>query len=157
MTSTSDAVRLLDETGCALLAALQENARMPFSELGRRVNLSAPAVAERLRRMEDAGIVRGYRVLLSPAALGLRLQAYIRMTVRHGQYEHFAAQLHAMPEVLNADRVTGEDCYVLKVAVRDVEHLEAVINAVNRYGEPVTSIILSSKVEDRPPLPGGSG
>ena len=127
---------------------------MPFSELGRRVNLSAPAVAERLRRMEDAGIVRGYRVLLSPAALGLRLQAYIRITVRYGLYDAFAAQLHAMPEVLNADRVTGEDCYVLKVAVRDVEHLERVINAINRYGEPVTSIILSSKVEDRPLLPG---
>ena len=127
---------------------------MPFSELGRRVNLSAPAVAERLRRMEDAGIVRGYRALLSPAALGLRLQAYIRITVRYGQYDAFAAQLHAMPEVLNADRVTGEDCYVLKVAVRDVEHLERVINAINRYGEPVTSIILSSKVEDRPLLPG---
>ena len=75
---------------------------MPFSELGRRVGLSAPAVAERLRRMEDAGIVRGYRVLLSPAALGLRLQAYIRMTVRYGQCEHFAAQMHAMPEVLKS-------------------------------------------------------
>ncbi|WP_425148011.1 Lrp/AsnC family transcriptional regulator [Deinococcus sp.] len=154
MSLTFERERLLDEVGCALLSALQENARMPFSELGRRVNLSAPAVAERLRRMEDAGIVRGYRVLLSPAALGLRLQAYIRITVRYGLYDAFAAQLHAMPEVLNADRVTGEDCYVLKVAVRDVEHLERVINAINRYGEPVTSIILSSKVEDRPLLPG---
>ncbi|GGQ96840.1 Lrp/AsnC family transcriptional regulator [Deinococcus ruber] len=153
MSLTFDRERLLDETGCALLAALQENARMPFSELGRRVNLSAPAVAERLRRMEDAGIVRGYRVLLSPAALGLRLQAYIRITVRYGLYDAFATQLHDMPEVLNADRVTGEDCYVLKVAVRDVEHLERVINAINRYGEPVTSIILSSKIEDRPLLP----
>ncbi len=153
MSLTFERERLLDEVGCALLTALQENARTPFSELGRRVGLSAPAVAERVRRMEDAGIVRGYRTLLNPAALGLPLQAYIRITVRYGLYDAFAAQLDAMPEVLTADRVTGEDCYILKVAVRDVTHLEGVINAINRYGEPVTSIILSSKVADRPLRP----
>ncbi|WP_424951773.1 Lrp/AsnC family transcriptional regulator [Deinococcus sp.] len=149
MSLTLERERLLDKTGCALLEALQENARMPFSELGRRVGLSAPAVAERLRRMEDAGIVLGYRALLYPAALGLPLQAYIRITVRYGHCDAFTAQIGTMSEVLNADRVTGEDCYVLRVAVRDVAHLERVIDAINRYGEPVTSIILSSKVEGR--------
>lgn len=153
MTTTFDAARLLDEVGCAILLALQSNARVPFSELGRQVGLSAPAVAERVRRLEDAGIIRAYRAELDPAALGLHLQAYIRLTVRYGLYDAFAEQLAKLPDVLTADRVTGEDCYVLKVAVRDVAHLERTINALKGYGEPVTSLILSSALAGRPLAP----
>lgn len=149
MSLTLERERLLDETGCAILTALQENARLPMSELGRQVGLSAPAVAERVRRMEDAGIIRGYRAEVDPAALGLTLLAYIRITVRFGLYDDFTRQLRQMPEVLSADRVTGEDCYVIKVAVRDVAHLEGTINAMKGAGEPVTSVILSSAVGTR--------
>lgn len=141
---TFDSPRVLDEIGLLLLRALQANARLGFSELGRRVGLSAPAVAERLRRMEDAGIIRGYRADINPAALGHGLQAYLRLTLRYGQEEAFVRQLAGLPEVLSADRVTGEDCYVLKLAVADTAHLESVIGTMKRYGEPVTSIILSS-------------
>ncbi|ACO45134.1 Lrp/AsnC family transcriptional regulator [Deinococcus deserti] len=141
---TYDSPRPLDETGRLLLAALQENARLSFSELGRRVGLSAPAVAERLRRLEDAGVIRGYRAEINPGALGQGLQAYLRLTLRYGQEDAFVAELGRLPEVLSADRVTGEDCYVLKLAVADTSHLETVIGVMKRYGEPVTSIILSS-------------
>ncbi|MFC4638915.1 Lrp/AsnC family transcriptional regulator [Deinococcus hohokamensis] len=141
---TFDSTRALDEIGQQLLVALHENARLSFSELGRRVGLSAPAVAERLRRMEDAGIIRGYRAEINPVALGQGLQAYLRLTLRYGQEDAFLRQLSRLPEVLSADRVTGEDCYVLKLAVADTAHLETVIGTMKRYGEPVTSIILSS-------------
>ncbi|GGK38597.1 AsnC family transcriptional regulator [Deinococcus malanensis] len=141
---TYDPARHLDEIGQQLLCALQENARLSFSELGRRVGLSAPAVAERMRRLEDAGIIRAYRAEINQGALGRGLQAYLRLTLRYGQEEAFVAQLARLPEVLSADRVTGEDCYVLKLAVADTAHLETVIGVMKRYGEPVTSIILSS-------------
>lgn len=153
MSHAFDLDRLLDEVGRAVLLALQHNARLPMSELARQVGLSAPAVAERVRRLEEAGVIRGYRAEVNPAALGLHLQAYIRLTLRFGLYDSFAGVLHTLPEVLTADRVTGEDCYVLKVAVRDVAHLEAVINALKAHGEPVTSLILSSAL----PGPGETG
>ncbi|MFC4426928.1 Lrp/AsnC family transcriptional regulator [Deinococcus navajonensis] len=141
---TNDSARGVDDIGRQLLLALQDNARLSFSELGRRVGLSAPAVAERLRRLEDTGIIRGYRVDLDPAALGQGLQAYLRLTLRYGQEDAFVQQLARLPEVLSADRVTGEDCYVLKLAVANTAHLETVIGTMKRYGEPVTSVILSS-------------
>ena len=150
---TYDSARPLDEIGRQLLSALEENARLSFSELGRRVGLSAPAVAERVRRLEDAGIIRGYRAEINPGALGQGLQAYLRLTLRYGQEQALVGQLARLPEVLSADRVTGEDCFVLKLAVRDTAHLETVIGVMKRYGEPVTSIILSSV--PRPALAAG--
>ncbi|MFB9991953.1 Lrp/AsnC family transcriptional regulator [Deinococcus oregonensis] len=153
MTITFDASKLLDEVGCAILLALQQNARIPFSELGRQVGLSAPAVAERVRRLEDTGIIQAYRAQVDPAALGFGLQAYIRLSIRYGRCEMFTADIGKMPSILSAERVTGEDCYVLRVAVRDVAHLEATINSLNSYGEPVTSLILSAAGGYRPLMP----
>lgn len=156
MTITFDSAKLLDKIGCAVLLALQQNARVPFSELGRQVGLSAPAVAERVRRLEDAGIIRAYRAEVDPAALGLDLQAYIRLTVRYGLYDTFTAEVGRIPGILSAERVTGEDCYVLKVAVRGVTQLEATINVLKGYGEPVTSLILSAAGGYRPLMPSPS-
>ncbi|ADV66791.1 Lrp/AsnC family transcriptional regulator [Deinococcus maricopensis] len=140
--------RLLDEINRQLLDALQRDARTPFSELGRAVGLSAPAVAERVRRLEDAGLIRAYRAVLEPAALGYALQAYVRLTVDRGEDDAFIAHARATPEILVADRVTGSDCYVLRVAVTGVAHLEAAITALKAFGTPTTSLILSSVKDD---------
>lgn len=147
MTLTSE--KLLDETGQALLSELLANARIPFSELGRKVGLSAPAVAERVRRLEDAGIIRGYRAEVDLGKLGLPLQAYIRISVENTRDDAFLKKIGQLPEVHACDRVTGTDCYFIKVAVSGVGHLEQVITGFKAYGSPVTSLILSSPVPAR--------
>lgn len=141
--------KLLDETGWRILAELQRNARIPFSELGRLVGLSAPAVAERVRRLEDAGVIRGYRADLDLGKLGYGLTAIIRLSVDNAREDAFVARVAEMPEILTCDRVTGTDCSVLRVAVTGVAHLDEVIRRLKVYGTPVTSLVLSSPVEWR--------
>jgi len=141
--------KLLDDIGWKLLTALQADARLPFSELGRQVGLSAPAVAERVRRLEDAGVIRGYRADVDPSRLGLPLQAVIRLTVPSERAEAASRRMVAMPEVLGADRLTGQDCFMIRVAVASVAHLQDVIDLLARYGAPVTSLVLSSPVPAR--------
>lgn len=147
MTLTAD--RLLDETNRQILAELQTNARVPFSELGRKVGLSAPAVAERVRRLEDAGIIRGYRADIDPSRIGLTLTAYVRLRVETNRDDAFLSRVTQLTEVLSCDRVTGSDCYILKVAVSNVAHLEQTIGHLKAYGAPTTSLILSSPVPAR--------
>jgi Lrp/AsnC family leucine-responsive transcriptional regulator len=141
---------IVDAVGWRILAELQENARMSFTELGRRVGLTPPAVAERVRRLEEAGIISGYRVELDVARLGYPLLAFIRVASRGGQT---AAEVRAavadLPEVLECHHVTGEDCYVLKVAVQSVRHLEALLERVLRFGNTTTSIVISSPLTRR--------
>lgn len=145
--------KLLDEIGWQILLELQADARLPLSELGRKVGLSAPAVAERVRRLEDAGVIRGYRAQLDPAKLGLPLQAYIRLRTENAKDDAFARRAAELPEILSCDRVTGEDCYVIKIAATGVAHLEQLITVLKSYGSPVTSLILSSPVPARGTLP----
>ena len=142
-------LKLLDETGRQILLELQADARVPLSELGRRVGLSAPAAGERVRRLEEAGVILGYRVQLDPTKLGLPLQAYVRLRTENGKDVAFAQHAPRLPELLSCDRVTGEDCFVLKVAVTDVDHLERLIITLKAYGSPVTSLVLSSPVPVR--------
>jgi Lrp/AsnC family leucine-responsive transcriptional regulator len=141
--------RVLDAVGWQLLAALQEDARVSFSELGRRVGLSAPAAAERVRRLEDAGIIRGYRLEVGFEALGLPISALIRVTAPEEKCPGLKAFVAGVPEVLECHHVTGSDAFVLKVVASSVGHLEAVIEALGRWGTPSTSIILSSPVARR--------
>jgi Lrp/AsnC family leucine-responsive transcriptional regulator len=145
--------RLLDEVGWRLLEALQEDARLSFSELGRRVGLSAPAAAERGRRLEDAGIIRGYRLELGLEPLGLPISALIRVSAPEEKCPGLKAFVAGVPEVLECHHVTGSDSFVLKVAASSVGHLEAVIEALGRWGTPTTSIILSSPVGRRAVTP----
>src|SRR5215469_18214845 len=108
--------RLLDETGWHILEALQENARLSFSELGQRVGLSSPAVAERMRRMEDAGIITGYRAEINTAKIGYPITAIIRMSTLPGEKcTRFIAWAEEIPEVLECYRVTGGDALVMRV------------------------------------------
>ena len=139
-----------DAANRKLLAELQPEARLSLAELGRRVGLSPPAVAERLQRLERDGVIRGYRAELEPRALGLSLSAIIRVRPAPGQLRNVAERAQATPEVVECHRVTGEDCYFAKAHVRDVEHLEEVIDRFAALGQTTTSIVQSSPVAARP-------
>jgi Lrp/AsnC family transcriptional regulator, leucine-responsive regulatory protein len=141
--------RLLDETGWRVLTAVQENARIPFSELGRKVGLSAPAVAERVRRMEDAGIIAGYRVRLGLEPLGRPIIALIRINCPEPNAARVKALARELDDVLECHHLTGADSFIVRVAVATVKHLETVIESFGRYGTPTTALILSSPVADR--------
>jgi Lrp/AsnC family transcriptional regulator, leucine-responsive regulatory protein len=146
--------RALDATNLRLLAELQGDARLSHAELGRRVGLSPPAVAERLSRLERDGVIRGYRAEVDPRALGYELAAVLRMRPAPRQIAKVAAVAHATPEVVECHRVTGEDCFYMKLHVRSVEHLEEVIDRFTPYGQTTTSIVQSSPVPGRGIEPG---
>jgi Lrp/AsnC family leucine-responsive transcriptional regulator len=147
---TFDSRSALDDVSWRILIALQENARLSYSELGRRVGLTPPAVAERVRRLEEAGIITGYRVDLDLEKLGLTLTAIIRLAPRGRPSSELSGMLSSLPEILECHHVTGEDCYVMKVAVSSVHHLEAFIERLLRHGgESTTSLVLSSPVTHR--------
>ncbi len=137
---------ILDEIGWNILRELQRDARLSFHELGRRVGLSAPAVAERVRKMEDAGIITGYGAKVNPQKVGMPITAVIRMTTMRMPLPQAADLIAAFPELIECHRVTGTDSYILKVIVSSIPHLEQVINRLVHYGEPATSIVLSSLV-----------
>jgi Lrp/AsnC family leucine-responsive transcriptional regulator len=141
----------LDATNRQLLAALQEDGRMSLAALGRRVGLSAPAVGERLTRLEQAGIIRGYRAVVDPRALGYELSVVLRVRPAARMIAKVAALAQETPEVTECHRVTGEDCFVMRLHVRDVVHLEELIDRFVIYGQTTTSIIQSSPVPGRGP------
>ncbi len=137
---------LLDQIGWNILRELQQNARIPFAELGRRVGLSTPAVAERVRNMEDAGIIRGYRTEVEPMACGYNVKAFVRVNVAGDKLQQFIDLARTRAEVLECHRVTGAESFILKVAVQDMEHLEKVIDSLMPYVATTTSMILSSAI-----------
>lgn len=142
--------RLLDDVSWRLLCELQQNARLGFTELGRRVGLTAPAVAERVRRMEDAGVITGYRVQLNLEKLGYPLLVVIRLVTSDGAIcVRFASCAADFPEILECHRVTGSDSYVMKAAVTSVLHLETFLTRLAAFGSTTTSVVLSSPVTHR--------
>ena len=138
-----------DRTDALLLTELQADARLSHAELGRRINLSPPAVAERLRRLERDGIISGYRAEVDPKALGFTLGAIMRVRPSARQLPKVAELARESAEVVECHRITGEDCFFLKLHVRDVEHLERVVDRFLVYGQTTTSIIQSSPVTGR--------
>jgi Lrp/AsnC family leucine-responsive transcriptional regulator len=139
----------LDPTNRSLLAELQSDARLSLAELGRRVGLSAPAVAERLARLEDTGVIAGYRAQIDPRALGYALAAVLRNRPAPRQIAAVAELARDTPEVVECHRITGEDCFIMKLHIRTMEHLEEVIDRFTPYGQTTTSIVQSSPVPGR--------
>ncbi len=134
--------KLLDATGWRLLQELQENARLSYTELGQRVGLSLPSVAERIRKMEEAGIITGYHAEVNLAKLGLPVQAIIHLQGIRGQNcLHAVSQVSKLPEILECYRVTGNDSIIVKVVAASLDHLARVIDQLSLYGIPATSIV----------------
>ena len=144
---------LLDEVNRRLLAALAEDARLSASELARRVGMSAPAVRERVARLEEAGVIRGYRLDVDPAAIGLPVAAWVRIRPGPGQLPRVAELALRVPEVSECHRVSGEDCFLLKVHVPSIEALESVLDQFLLHGQTTSSFIVSTPVAPRPPAP----
>ncbi|HET9223186.1 MAG TPA: Lrp/AsnC family transcriptional regulator [Roseiflexaceae bacterium] len=140
-----------DPVNLRILTELQANPRLTMSELGRRVGLSAPAVTERVRRLEELDVIRGYRLEINPTALGLPIAAYVRIRPNPGQLPRIAELAQQIPEVVECYRVTGEDCYILKVYLPGLEQLDQILDAFLLYGTTTTSLIQSSPVALRPP------
>ena len=143
----------LDRIDARILEMLIEDARVSIAELARSVGLSAPSVSERVKRLEEAGVIEGYSVKINPKALGLPLAAWLRIRPIPGQLQKVAKILRGLPEVVECDRITGEDCFIARAHVRSVGHLEEVIDKVIPYAMTNPSIIQSSPVGRRlPPL-----
>jgi Lrp/AsnC family leucine-responsive transcriptional regulator len=140
---------VLDVTNLRLMEELQSDSRLSNAELGRRVGLSAPAVAERLVRLEEGGAIVSYRAELDPRALGYTLSVVLRIRPAPRELKKVAELAQRTPEVVECHRITGEDCYFMRAWVRDVEHLEDVIDRFAPYGQTTTSIVQSSPVPAR--------
>jgi Lrp/AsnC family leucine-responsive transcriptional regulator len=141
--------RLLDDIGWHILQELQENARLSFAELGRRVGLSIPAVTERVHRMEDAGIITGYHADVNPEKVGLPIIAFIRMNITGNVSSQIVGLMNELTEVSECHRGTGGDSFIMKVRVSSISHLEHVIERLLPFGTTTTSIVLSSPVTKR--------
>jgi Lrp/AsnC family transcriptional regulator, leucine-responsive regulatory protein len=145
---------LLDRVNVDLLEQLQRDPRVTMTELGRRIGMSAPAVTERVRRLEEAGVIAGYRLDMNSAALGLPIAIYIRVRPNPGQLGKIAELAHSIPEVVECHRITGDDCFILKAHIPAMDQLDRILDRFLLYGATTTSIVQSSPVPLRsPPLP----
>jgi Lrp/AsnC family leucine-responsive transcriptional regulator len=142
---------LLDEVNIRLLAELQRDPRVTMAELGRRIGMSSPAVTERVRRMEECGIIGGYSIVINPEPLGLPIALYIRIRPHAGHLAQIADLARSIPEVVECHRITGEDCFLVKVHIPAMDQLDHILDAFLQYGSTTTSIIQSSPVPLRPP------
>ena len=140
---------MVDKISWKILAELQQDARLSFAELGRRVGLTTPAVIERVRRLEEAGIITGYRAEINPSKIGLPILAFIRMSIAGVDFSQIIKVAEDSPEVLECHRGTGGDSFIFKVAVQSVEHLQTVIDRLTPFGITTTSIVLSSPITRR--------
>lgn len=137
----------LDRLNWKILEALQSNARISFSEIGRKVGLTSPAVAERVKKMEDKGIIKGYKVQVSYNLTGYQLRAVITLKAFMGRLKPFLEKVKEFREVINCYRITGNENIIMEVVLYDQAHLEEFIDRLISYGEPRTHIILSNVIE----------
>jgi Lrp/AsnC family leucine-responsive transcriptional regulator len=144
----------IDRTDWRLLEELQRDGRASYADLARVVAMSPSAVAERIRRMEEAGVIAGYRAVVDPERVGLQVMAMVRLRYPTGNYRPFHALLDTTPEIIEAHHVTGEDCFVLKVLTRSMRHLEEVTGRISGLGAVTTSVVYSSPLPGRALAPG---
>src|SRR5262245_52360995 len=143
-----ESAKLLDETGWRLLQELRRNARLSYAELGRRVGLSLPSVTERVRKMEEAGIITGYQAQVDLARLGMPVLAIVHLRSIGGQScQQAVARVTEIPETLECYRVTGDDSIIVKVAATSLDHLARVIDQLSLSGVPTTSIVRSKPLK----------
>ena len=142
---------LRDKRNAEIVRVLQGDVRTSISELARRVGMSAPAVKERVQRMEEAGVIKGYRLELDPAALGLPITIYVRVRPMPGKLPKIAELAQSLPQVVECHRITGEDCFIMKIHLDALESLDRLLNRFLAFGQTTTSIVQSSPVPLRPP------
>ncbi|MFJ1257614.1 Lrp/AsnC family transcriptional regulator [Cupriavidus sp. CuC1] len=136
----------LDKKDRLILEALQADARQSLAALGKRIGLSQPAMSERVRKLEDAGVIEGYGARVNLRALGVGLQAIIHIETTHAYIQKYVKLFESMPEVLSADRVTGAHCFIVRCAIADPADLEHVVDTLAAHGSVTTSLVLSSPV-----------
>ncbi|GAB3806873.1 Lrp/AsnC family transcriptional regulator [Micromonospora zhanjiangensis] len=145
----------LDSVDWAILTELQNDGRLPLTELGRRVNLSASAATERVKRLESSGVITGYRAEVDLAKVGFAVLAVVRLKYPGSRHEPLRRMLAERPELLECLRTTGDDCYVLKVAATSTAHLEQIINDLASFGSTTTNVVYSATLPYRGPRPVG--
>ena len=141
--------QLLDDTNRRIIQELQADARLSMAELGRRVSLSAPAVTERVQRLEGAGVITGYHAAVDPKEIGFPLAAVVRVRPASRQLHKIPEVAREIPEVVECYRITGEDCFFVKLHLRAMEDLEAILDRFVLYGQTTTSIVHSAPVAPR--------
>jgi Lrp/AsnC family transcriptional regulator, leucine-responsive regulatory protein len=141
---------LLDEIDRRLLEELGADGRLTMAELGRRINLSPPAVAERVQRLERSGVITGYKAVIDPKAIGYPLAAVVRVRPASRQLHTIPEVARDTPEVVECYRITGEDCFFLKLHLRSIDDLEEILDRFVEFGQTTTSIIHSAPVASRP-------
>lgn len=147
----------LDDTDLRLLEALQRDGRAGYAELGRTIGLSASATTERVRRLEESGVITGYTCEVDPEKLGLPITALVRLRYPNANHRPFHALLDTTPEIVEAHHVTGEDCFVLTVRVRSMRHLEEVTGRIGGLGGVTTSVVYSTPLPRRSVVAGLGG
>ena len=140
---------LTDATNLELLVLLQENPRAPISQLARKIGMSNPAVKERVLRLQESGILSGFRLELNPKELGYQVMAFVRMRPLPGHLNKVAELAQSIPEVTECHRITGEDCFIMKVYLKEISHLDRVLDRFLAHGQTTTSIVQSSPVPTR--------
>jgi len=140
----------MDRTDCKILEILQETGRISMKDLGQQVGLTAPAVSERVRKMEESGIIRGYRAVIDPTRLNRNIFAFIDIAMPADRYNNFLKFANQRNEVVECHHVTGGDCMTIKVMVRNMMELETLIEDIKKMGNTRTSLILSSPIETKP-------
>ncbi len=139
-----------DATDWRILEVLQRDGRATFAELARAVAMSPSAVTDRVRRLEEAGVIQGYAAVVAPERLGLPILAFVRLKYPNGNYKPFHDLVAVTPEILEAHHVTGDDCFVIKVTARSMRHLEEVSGKLGALGSVTTSVVYSSPLPRRP-------
>ena len=139
----------MDEKDWVLLTSLQEDARTPFAELARKARMSAPSATERVRRMEDEGVITGYHAHVDAVKLGRPLQVIVRLSVPNKEYARFRRFLNGAEEVMECHHISGDEAFFVRAAVADVKALEDLIRRLSAYGQTATSLILSTFLDRR--------
>lgn len=134
----------LDRLDWRILETLQSNARISNTELGKQVGLSQPAVTARIKRLEEHGVIEGYGARINPALVGRGIGAIVRLRTTHAEIKRCLAAFDAMPEIVEACRITGEDCFFVRILVEEMGRLESAIDALAKFGAVTTSIVLAS-------------